>query len=75
VCYLDYLNIDKTLTMRNHDIKNDQLKKHLKAIDEHKSLMNDLHKSSENHSIADLKASLEKMVISLEEYLKVIGLP
>jgi len=61
--------------MKNRDIQNDQFQKHLEAIDNHKSLINDLHASEANHSVADLKASIEKIAISLEEYLKVIGLP
>ncbi len=61
--------------MKKSNLHNDQYQKHLDAIEEHKSLINDFHASETAYSAADLKASIEKIAISLEEYFKVIGLP
>lgn len=57
-----------------NDSKDHKYNDHVKAIAEHQSLLEKLHLESD----ADLnkaKASLENIAITLEEYLKVIGVP
>lgn len=60
--------------MANQDLQNAKYKKHVKAIEEHKSLLEKLHLDS-NINLDDIKISLENLAITLEEYLKVIGIP
>ncbi len=57
-----------------NDPKEHKFKEHVKAIEEHKSLLDQLHLESDA-DLAKAKASLENLAITLEEYLKVIGLP
>jgi hypothetical protein len=57
-----------------NDSKEHKLNEHVKAIEEHKSLLEKLHLES-NADLAKAKNSLENIAITLEEYLKVIGLP
>jgi hypothetical protein len=57
-----------------NDSKDHKYNEHVKAIEEHKSLLEKLHLES-NEDLAKAKNSLENIAITLEEYLKVIGLP
>jgi hypothetical protein len=57
-----------------HDPKQEKLVAHIKAVEEHKLLLDTLHLNGE----ADLTKtinSLENLGITLEEYLKVVGIP
>lgn len=57
-----------------NDSKDHKFKDHVKAIEEHKSLLEKLHLETDA-DLAKAKASLENLAITLEEYLKVIGVP
>ncbi|MDI1360670.1 hypothetical protein [Methylotenera sp.] len=56
------------------DSKDHKFNEHIKAIEEHKSLLEKLHLKSDD-DLAKAKSSLENIAITLEEYLKVIGVP
>ena len=56
------------------DSKDRKFSEHVKAIEEHKSLLEKLHLESDT-DLAKAKNSLENLAITLEEYLKVIGVP
>jgi len=56
------------------DSKDHKFKEHVKAIEEHKSLLEKLHLENDA-DLAKAKTSLENIAITLEEYLKVIGVP
>jgi len=58
----------------DNDSKNHRLDDHVKAIEEHKSLLEKLHVEN-SADLAKVKTSLENIAITLEEYLKVIGVP
>ncbi len=56
------------------DSTDHKFKEHVKAIEEHKSLLETLHLESDA-DLVKAKNSLENLAITLEEYLKVIGVP
>lgn len=58
----------------NHDPKHEKFTRHVNAVEEHKSLLEKLHLGNEA-DLAKAKASLENIAITLEEYLKVLGMP
>jgi hypothetical protein len=60
--------------MADNDSQNTKLKEHVKAIEEHKALLEKLHLDSNIH-LDEINNSLENLTITLEEYLKVIGIP
>ncbi len=57
-----------------NESKDHKFNEHVKAIEEHKSLLDRLHLESEA-DLTKAKNSLENLAITLEEYLKVIGVP
>jgi hypothetical protein len=64
----------KRETLMANNSKDHKFKEHVKAIEEHKSLLETLHLES-GADLAKAKSSLENIAITLEEYLKVIGMP
>ncbi|MDZ4142811.1 MAG: hypothetical protein U1C48_12480 [Methylotenera sp.] len=60
--------------MSNNDPRHTKFKEHIKAIEEHKSLLEKQHVDADVQ-FDDIKASLENLAITLEEYMKVIGIP
>ncbi len=57
-----------------NDSKDHKFNEHVKAIEEHRSVLEKLHLEN-NADLAKAKSSLENIAITLEEYLKVIGVP
>ncbi|MFQ6332238.1 hypothetical protein [Methylophilus sp. 3sh_L] len=55
-------------------LKTTKLKAHLEAIENHKSLLEKLHLNG-NQPLDEVNASLQTVTLTLEEYLKLIGLP
>ena len=60
--------------MTNKDLKNVKFQEHAEAIEKHKALLEKLHLDSNTH-LDEVTSSLEKLTLTLEEYLKVIGIP
>jgi hypothetical protein len=60
--------------MAQQDLKNTKLYVHLDAIDKHKALLEKLHLDS-NIRLDEITNSFEKITLSLDEYLKVLGIP
>jgi hypothetical protein len=60
--------------MAQQDLKNTKLDVHLDAIDKHKALLEKLHLDS-NIRLDEITNSFEKITLSLDEYLKVLGIP
>ncbi|MGB2831957.1 MAG: hypothetical protein WBC07_03335 [Methylotenera sp.] len=60
--------------MADDDLHSTKLKAHVKAVEAHKSLLETKPIDSPTH-MDEVKASLENLAITLEEYLKVIGIP
>lgn len=61
--------------MPNHDEKNTKLNEHKKALEEHRALVAKLDHTDSGMLVDEVKSSLEKVAITLEEYFKVIGIP
>jgi hypothetical protein len=59
----------------NQNLKNAKLKEHIKALEEHQTLVENLHEADSSILVDEIKNSLEKVAITLEEYFKVIGIP
>ncbi len=55
-------------------LKDAKLKDHVDAIEKHKLLLEKLHLDSNTH-LDDLNSSISNLALTLEEYLKVIGIP
>jgi hypothetical protein len=60
--------------MNNQETKNQMLEAHKKALQEHHDLLEKLHLNQNEH-LDEAKNSLEKLTITLEEYLKILGIP
>ena len=60
--------------MTKQDLKDTKLKEHVDAIEKHKSLLEKLHLDSNTH-LDEVNNSIENLTLTLEEYLKVIGIP
>ena len=60
--------------MDNQDLKNTKFNEHAEALEKHKALLEKLHLDSNTH-LDEITSSIEKLTITLEEYLKVIGIP
>ena len=60
--------------MAEHESKNTKFDAHVDAIEKHKALLEKLHLDSNTH-LDEISNSLERLTLTLEEYLKVIGVP
>jgi len=60
--------------MTQQDLKTTTLDVHLDAIDKHKALLEKLHLDS-NIRLDEITNSFERMTLTLDEYLKVLGIP
>jgi hypothetical protein len=60
--------------MDKQELKNTTFNAHADAIEKHKALLEKLHLDSNTH-LDEVTSSLEKLTLTLEEYLKVIGIP
>lgn len=60
--------------MTKQDLQSAKYKEHVKAIEKHQLLLEKLHLDSDIR-LDEAKASLEKLAVTLEEYLKVLGIP
>jgi hypothetical protein len=58
----------------SQDLKDTKLEAHLDAIEKHKALLEKLHLDSNAH-LDEVGNSLEQLTLTLEEYLKIIGIP
>ena len=62
------------LTMAIEDLKQIKFTEHADAVESHKALLEKLHLDSDSR-LDEINNSLERLTITLEEYLKVLGLP
>jgi hypothetical protein len=60
--------------MAKQDLKDTKLQEHVDAIEKHKALLEKLHLDSNTH-LDEINGSITKLTLTLEEYLKVIGIP
>jgi hypothetical protein len=60
--------------MVQQDLKNTKLDGHLDAIEKHKALLEKLHLNSNTH-LDEVTNSIERITLTLDEYLKVLGIP
>ena len=60
--------------MAQQDLKNTKLDVHLDAIEKHKALLEKLHLDS-NIRLDEITNSFERITLTLDEYLKVLGIP
>lgn len=56
------------------EIKQATLNAHLSALDNHKALLAKLHLNGNQH-LDEVNESLKQLTFTLEEYLKIIGIP
>ncbi|HQN64686.1 MAG TPA: hypothetical protein PLR90_03555 [Methylophilus sp.] len=56
------------------DLKDSKLDEHLDALEKHKQLLEKLHLDSDVH-LDEVGNSIERLTLTLEEYLKVLGIP
>ena len=60
--------------MSEPELKNTKFDAHVNAIEKHKALLEKLHLDSNAH-LDEVSNSIEQLTLTLEEYLKVIGIP
>ncbi len=65
--------------MAKQDLQKAKFQEHVKAVEEHKSLLEKLHLEKlhldSNNNLDEINNSIERLTLTLEEYLKVIGIP
>lgn len=52
-----------------------EYKAHIKALEEHKALLDLMGETNQNIDMEEVKRSLQNLVLTVEEYFKVIGIP
>ena len=57
-----------------NELKKAKLEAHLDAIEKHKALLEKLHLNTNQH-LDEVNNSLQELTLTLEEYLKIIGIP
>ena len=60
--------------MATEDLKNTKYRAHADAVETHQALLEKLHLDTDTR-LDEINNSLERITLTLEEYLKVIGLP
>ena len=60
--------------MATEDLKNTKYREHANAVEKHQALLKRLHLDTDIR-LDEINNSLERITLTLEEYLKVIGLP
>ncbi|HCU85542.1 MULTISPECIES: hypothetical protein [unclassified Methylophilus] len=55
-------------------LKEAKLEAHLDAVEKHKALLEQLHLNGNAH-LDEVNNSLQTLTLTLEEYLKIIGIP
>ncbi|WP_019881051.1 MULTISPECIES: hypothetical protein [unclassified Methylophilus] len=55
-------------------LKEATLEAHLDAVEKHKALLEQLHLNGNQH-LDEVNNSLQTLTLTLEEYLKIIGIP
>ena len=60
--------------MAIEELKHIKFTEHVDAVESHKVLLEKLHLNTDSR-LDEINNSLERLTITLEEYLKVIGLP
>lgn len=58
----------------SQDMKDTKLEAHLDALEKHRALLEKLHLNGNAH-LDEVSNSLEQLTLTLEEYLKIIGIP
>lgn len=58
----------------NKELKDAKLEAHLNAVEKHKALLEKLHLNTNQH-LDEINRSLQELTLTLEEYLKIIGIP
>jgi DNA-directed RNA polymerase alpha subunit len=57
-----------------NELKETRLEAHLEAVEKHKALLEKLHLNGNQH-LDEVNNSLQELTLTLEEYLKIIGIP
>ncbi len=60
--------------MAKQNLKDTKFNAHVEALEKHKALLEKLHLDSNTH-LDEITSSIENLTLTLEEYLKVIGIP
>lgn len=58
----------------SNELKEAKLEAHLEAVDKHKALLEKLYLNGNAH-LDEVNTSLQELTLTLEEYLKIIGIP
>jgi DNA integrity scanning protein DisA with diadenylate cyclase activity len=61
-------------SMTQGDLRNSRYEQHIQALEEHKTLLDQINKADEDVHLAEITFSLEKLSVTLQEYFKVIGI-
>lgn len=57
----------------SQELKTAKLEAHLNAVEQHKALLEKLHLNSNQH-LDEVNESLQQITLTLEEYLKILGI-
>jgi DNA-directed RNA polymerase alpha subunit len=57
----------------SNELKTAKLEAHLDAVEQHKALLEKLHLNGNQH-LDEVNQSLQQITLTLEEYLKIVGI-
>ena len=61
--------------MPKQDLSNTKFQAHIKAVEDHKLLVEKLNEADANVQLDEINYSLKNLTLTLEEYFKVLGIP
>ena len=66
--------IERGAAMTQQELKSTKFDAHIDALEKHKALLEKLHLDSNTH-LDEINNSIERLTLTLDEYLKVLGIP
>jgi hypothetical protein len=66
---------EKEPWMSKQNLRSTKYEEHMKALEEHRTLLDQFSRAESDVRLDELKFSLERLAFTLEEYFKVIGIP
>lgn len=73
--YTERKKLRRNFSIKQPNVGEPEQKAHIKALEEHKALVNLIGEGHENVNVDEIKRSVQNLALTLEEYFKVAGIP
>ena len=73
--YTERKKLRRNFSMKQPNVDESEHKAHIKALEEHKALVNLIGEGHENVNVDEIKHSVQNLALALEEYFKVASIP